>query len=52
MGRYDSYTDETWEIDPPKEATYGFPKDFPFVFDREDNRYSFFTDETWTNEVS
>ena len=53
MARYDSpQTEETWEIDSPKEITYGFPKTFPFIFDRKDNRYSFASDETWANEVS
>ena len=37
MSRYDATFDETWDIDVSKNK--GFPYTFPFVFDREENRY-------------
>lgn len=37
MARYDEATEETWDDDVPKNK--GFPYEFPFYFDREDERY-------------
>ena len=38
MGRYDESFDETWVADAPKNK--GFPYTFPFVFDRDEDRFA------------